>query len=54
MSCGECRWFFPLEDDPATGDCVRRDSDEKSEYWTARPVSAERSSEDCRDFEGRS
>jgi len=41
MSCGECKWFFPLDEDPNRGDCVQREGDEKSEYYTAKPCGTE-------------
>jgi hypothetical protein len=41
MSCKDCKWFFPLEEDPSRGDCVRREGDEKSEYYTAKPCNAD-------------
>ena len=52
-SCSECKWFFPLDEDPARGDCVRRESDEKSAYYSAKPVSADRASEECKGFESK-
>jgi len=51
--CGDCKWFFPLEDDPTRGDCVRRESDEQSEYWTAKPMGAEQSSEECAGYKSK-
>ncbi len=52
-TCNDCKWFFPLEDDPSRGDCVRRESDGKSEYWTAKPRSAQEGGESCASFEAK-
>lgn len=49
MSCADCKWFFPLEDDPSRGDCVRRESDGKSDYYTAKPHNA--NDPDCENYE---
>lgn len=49
MSCGECKWFFPTEEDPSRGDCVRRESDGKSSYYTAKPMNADDKA--CDNFE---
>lgn len=51
MSCGDCKWFFPVEEEPSKGDCVQREADIQSEYWTAKPVSADAA--ECEKFEGK-
>ncbi len=51
MSCGDCKWFFPLEEDPNRGDCVQRESDGKSEYYTAKPHSDDDAA--CEKYEAR-
>jgi len=50
--CEECKWFFVLEDDPNTGDCVTRVVDPRCAYWTAKPVEA--AAEACGNFQERS
>lgn len=50
-ACKECKWFFPLEDDPEKGDCIRRETDPKQSYWTAKPKKAADDASKCPDFE---
>jgi|YNPBryantNP2012_1023418.scaffolds.fasta_scaffold01109_4 benzylsuccinate synthase len=52
-NCADCKWFFPLEEDPGRGDCVQREDDGKSQYWTAKPVSADRPADQCASFQAR-
>ena len=38
--CKECKSYFPLDDKASKGDCVRRESDAKQMYHTAKPTDA--------------
>ncbi len=46
-TCQECQRFFPLEENPAQGDCVRRVVDPRQAYYQAKPVKAEDDVHDC-------
>ncbi|HLE17782.1 MAG TPA: benzylsuccinate synthase gamma subunit family protein [Syntrophales bacterium] len=50
-TCDECKNFFPLEDDPSTGDCVQRVVDPRQAYYKARPVTAETDASKCSTFQ---
>jgi benzylsuccinate synthase len=52
--CEECKWFFPLEDDPTQGDCVTRVVDPRCAYWTAKPRKSEDNAEGCANFQTKS
>ncbi|MGW8320173.1 MAG: benzylsuccinate synthase gamma subunit family protein [Thermodesulfobacteriota bacterium] len=49
--CSECSKFFPLNEEPDKGDCVRRVVDPRQAYHTAKPVDADQEADDCRDFQ---
>ncbi len=51
VTCKECAHFFPLEEDPNRGDCIRRVVDERQGYWRAEPVEASRDASKCQYFE---
>ena len=50
-SCSECKSFFPLEDDPTTGDCVMRVVDPKQAYYKAKPTKSDKDASDCTSFQ---
>ena len=50
-TCEECKHFFPLEENPDQGDCVRRVVDPRQAYHKANPVDAVREAGDCPDFQ---
>ena len=50
-SCNECRQFFPIDEDPDKGDCVRRVVDPRQAYYRAKPVDSDREAGDCPDFQ---
>lgn len=45
--CKECANYYPLADGASRGDCVRRVTDERQSYNTAKPTIANRKSDDC-------
>ena len=49
-TCNECASFFPLEDDPSTGDCVQRVVDPRQAYYKAKPVEDETDASKCDQF----
>ena len=51
--CEECKWFFPLEDDPTEGDCVTRVVDPRCAYWTARPKQAMDEAGGCSNYQSK-
>ena len=53
-TCKECKNFFPLEENPDKGDCVRRVVDPRQAYHKAKPVEADRDAADCPDFQRKS
>jgi len=50
-SCGECKKFFALGDDPQEGDCVQRVVDARQGYFKAKPVQAGEDAGACPEFE---
>lgn len=50
-TCKECKCFFPLEDNPETGDCVQRVVDPRQAYYKARPVGADQDASKCASFQ---
>ena len=46
-TCQECQSFFPLAENPAQGDCVRRVVDPRQAYYQAKPAKAEDDAGDC-------
>ena len=50
-TCQECKSFFPLEEDPARGDCVQRVVDPRQAYYQAKPVNAEDDAGSCASFQ---
>lgn len=53
-TCNECQQYFPMDEDPDRGDCVRRVVDPRQAYHTAKPVDADRGAGDCPDFQKKS
>jgi benzylsuccinate synthase len=50
-TCKDCKSFFPLEEDSAKGDCVRRVVDPRQAYYQAKPVKAEDNAASCSSFQ---
>jgi len=50
-TCKECKSFFPLEDDPSTGDCVQRVVDPRQAYYQAKPVEEGHDASKCASFQ---
>lgn len=50
-TCQECQSFFPVEEEPEKGDCVRREVDPRQSYYTSRIVEAEMDAGDCDSFQ---
>ena len=49
-TCGECKSFFPLDEDPQKGDCVQRVVDPRQAYYKAKPVTADKDASGCDSF----
>jgi len=49
--CKECKNFFPLEEQPEKGDCVKRGEDPRQSYYMAKPVTADKDASSCPDFQ---
>nr|CAO03073.1 1-methyl alkyl succinate synthase subunit MasC [Azoarcus sp. HxN1] len=49
-TCKECRNYFPINEEASRGDCVRRISDERQSYYTARPTTEAAKCEGCSDY----
>ena len=52
-TCKECSSFFPLDENPQKGDCVRRVVDPRQGYYTAKPELAEQDASKCPSFQKR-
>ena len=50
-ACKECKNYFPLEDQTEKGDCVRRQTDPRQAFYTAKPVSADNNAASCSEFQ---
>jgi len=50
-TCQECTHFFPIEEDPERGDCVRRVVDPRQAYYQAKPVDAASDATSCPSFQ---
>ncbi len=50
-TCKECKWFFPLKEDPSKGDCVTRVVDPRCAYWKAKPKNAGDDASKCGNFQ---
>ena len=50
-ACKECKRFFPLDQQPEKGDCVRRGEDPRQAFYTAKPVIADQDASSCSDFQ---
>ena len=50
-TCKECKSFFPLENDPSTGDCVQRVKDPRQAYYQSRPAKADNDAGACESFQ---
>lgn len=49
-TCKDCKSFFPLDEEPEKGDCVRRIVDPRQAYYQAKPVSAGTDAAECASF----
>ncbi|RJP38490.1 MAG: benzylsuccinate synthase [Desulfobacteraceae bacterium] len=49
-TCKECKSYFPLEENPDKGDCVRRVVDPRQEYYQSKPVNASDDAVKCASF----
>jgi benzylsuccinate synthase len=49
-TCKECKSFFPLEENPDKGDCVRRTVDPRQAYYQAKPVNSGDDAGSCESF----
>ncbi|MCP4750837.1 MAG: benzylsuccinate synthase gamma subunit family protein [Proteobacteria bacterium] len=49
--CNLCRSFFPIEENPERGDCVRREVDPRQAYYTARELDAGADASNCANFQ---
>jgi pyruvate formate lyase activating enzyme len=49
-TCQECKSFFPLEETPDKGDCVKRVVDPRQAYYQAKPVNAQDDAKKCETF----
>jgi hypothetical protein len=49
-TCQECKSFFPLEETPDKGDCVKRVVDSRQAYYQAKPVNAQDDAKKCDSF----
>ncbi|ACL03891.1 Alkylsuccinate synthase (II), putative gamma subunit (AssC2) [Desulfatibacillum aliphaticivorans] len=52
-TCSDCKSFFPREDEPGKGDCVRRVVDPRQAYYTTRPKNPEDDASGCGEFQKR-
>jgi len=50
-TCKDCKSFFPLEEDSAKGDCVKRVVDPRQAYYQSKPVHAEDNVASCSSFQ---
>jgi hypothetical protein len=50
-SCIECQSFFPIEDEPGRGDCVKKCVDARQTYYSARVVAEDKDSSQCDSFQ---
>ena len=50
-TCQECMNFFPMEETPERGDCVRREVDPRQAYYKAREVDCETDAGQCESFQ---
>jgi benzylsuccinate synthase len=50
-TCCDCKHFYPIEDNPERGDCVRREVDPRQAYYTAREMDAAMEASGCKHFE---
>ena len=48
--CEGCKNFFPIEENPARGDCVLRGVDARQSFYSAREVDADTDASGCKDF----
>lgn len=51
--CIECQSFFPIEDEPGRGDCVKKSVDARQTYYSARVVSQDKDAARCDSFQKR-
>jgi benzylsuccinate synthase len=46
--CKDCKSFFPYDDNPQKGDCVRKVTDERQTYYSAKPTDAAHDATQCK------
>ena len=51
--CNDCKSFFPIEETPERGDCVRREVDPRQAYYTAKELDADTDASSCTNFQKR-
>jgi hypothetical protein len=49
--CIECQSFFPIEDEPGRGDCVKKSVDARQTYYSARVVPQDKDAARCDSFQ---
>lgn len=49
-TCKECQNYFPRNEEALRGDCVRRLTDERQSYFTARPTTESSPCDGCPDY----
>ncbi|MFO8048210.1 MAG: benzylsuccinate synthase gamma subunit family protein [Desulfosudaceae bacterium] len=50
-TCEQCKCFFPMEENPETGDCVRRGQDARQSFYKTQPVTKDQDAAACSDFQ---
>ena len=50
-SCIECQSFFPIEEEPDRGDCVKKCVDARQTYYSARVVAQDNDAGRCDSFQ---
>jgi hypothetical protein len=45
--CKDCKSFFPFDEQAQKGDCVRKVTDARQTYYTAKPTNAECDASQC-------
>lgn len=51
--CADCKSFFPIEETPERGDCVRREVDPRQAYYTAKEIDGGTDASKCSNFQKR-
>ena len=53
VKCADCKSFFENEENPETGDCIKRTVDPRQAYYQSQPVLAGKDASDCQNFQKR-